>query len=276
MTYGEERTISLLSKLVSSGDLPHALLLSGGDTEYKKKVANSCAGFLLHGGEKENFSDFLKKSCACKSCEYVSYGTHPDFARLADSPVSIGKIRDLKSSFALAPYLGGRKIAVIENAETFNREAANAFLKLLEEPRGDAVFILLAPARSSLFSTIYSRVVEIRFPARSVGVTEVEIPKEYDEHLKVFEGNSLYRKLLKARNYTLQNKEDVGKMLDFWLLKLRHDMIQEEMSERRGPREAGATRIDLIKRIFAVKVRLHTTNMNPALLMEELSVSSLR
>lgn len=258
MIHGEERTISLLSKLVSSGNLPHALLFSGGDSEYKKRVAGSFASFLLEGGEKKSFSEFFKKNCVCKSCEYVSYGTHPDFARLADSPVSIGKIRDLKNSFALASYFGGRKIAVIENAGTLNKEAANAFLKLLEEPRGDAIFILLAPAHSRLLPTIYSRAVEIRFPVRYVGA------KEYDERLKVFEGASLYRKLLEARNYTLENKKDLEKMLDFWLLKLRNAMIQGETSES----------VDLIKRIFEVKVRLCTTNMNPALLMEELSVSS--
>lgn len=264
MTKMEEPTISLLSKLAISGNLPHALVFSGGAGEYKKRVASLFASWLLHTGVKENFLDFFQKSCACRLCECIVHGIHPDFVRIDESPVPIQKIRDLKRVFSLAPFVAQRKIAVIEHAETLHKEAANAFLKLLEEPRGEAVFILLANARSNLLPTIYSRAVEIRFPHVSSFEVEEAIAQKYREFSEVFAGATLYQKFMEARKYTLASKEDLLKMLDLWLCELRNDVRSKEFGHS----------LDLMHRIFQVKSLLVTTHMNPELLMEELSMQS--
>lgn len=65
------------------------------------------------------------------------------------------------------PYMGGKKIAVIDDADYLNAEAANAMLKTLEEPPRDSLLILLGSSAAKQLPTIRSRCRIIRFQALS-------------------------------------------------------------------------------------------------------------
>lgn len=221
-----EQNLAILSKLAAADDLPHALLFTGPDRISKKNAAAQlCAG---------------------------SDPAHSHI--LAESPITIRQIRDLKHKFSLSGFGNLKKIAIIENADAMHQEAANAFLKLLEEPRGDALFILMAYARSSVLATIASRAVEVRFPLQPPRISE----SPYDKIIKIFENGFLYEKFREAKKFNLQNKLELSELLDAWLLKLRADYA-------RGP-----TPHMLMKKIFFAKKNILKTNANPQIIIEEL------
>jgi DNA polymerase III delta prime subunit len=226
--------------MARGGNVPHALLFTGQDAERAKKTACKFAQWLFHKEQEgtsgiSDFSDFCETECACVSCAHVLQLTHPDFYLLDARPLTIGEVRGVIAKFSLAPFISSRKIAVIANAHHMTDAAANALLKILEEPRGNALFILIANGRSSLLATIVSRALEVRFRGLRQGV-----PQEYGD----------------------QRKSEFYRILDMWLLKLREQMTGS------SPKDAHLA----LKQILAAKKMLMTSNVNPELLMEELHV----
>ncbi len=62
-----------------------------------------------------------------------------------------------------APYAGGRRVAIVDAADSLHVEAANAFLKTLEEPPAGAVIILLVEREERLPETVLSRCQRLAF-----------------------------------------------------------------------------------------------------------------
>jgi DNA polymerase-3 subunit delta' len=77
--------------------------------------------------------------------------------------ISIDDIRELQAKMSLRPYQGARKVALIAGAEAMTVEAANAFLKTLEEPSPTTHFILVTDRPNYLLPTIASRCQKLRF-----------------------------------------------------------------------------------------------------------------
>jgi DNA polymerase III subunit delta' len=97
---------------------------------------------------------------------------HPDFTRLGlieeSKQIRVEQARELSAHLALASHQGGYKLALIDPADALNWNAANALLKLLEEPPARTVLILVAQQPSRLPATLLSRCqrVRIRTPER--------------------------------------------------------------------------------------------------------------
>lgn len=148
------------------GRLAHAYLFVGPDGVGKKAFAVEFAKALLC----ERPPAELTACDRCPACAQVMAGTHPDFstARKADDKqeFTIDVMRDFCGQLGLKAT-GGRKVAVIEDADDFNEESANCFLKTLEEPPPGAVLILLATATERQLPTILSRCQLVRFKALS-------------------------------------------------------------------------------------------------------------
>lgn len=77
--------------------------------------------------------------------------------------ISIGQIRDLESTLSRSSFMNTYKIGVVKDADRMTTEASNAFLKTLEEPRGNTVIILLADNPENILPTIASRSQILRF-----------------------------------------------------------------------------------------------------------------
>ncbi|WP_066456892.1 DNA polymerase III subunit delta' [Castellaniella caeni] len=116
----------------------------------------------------------------CQACRWVLAGNHPDLRRIrpdaqalqeggaasdADAggkkqpsrEIRIEQIRSLLPWFNMATHRGGWRVAVLYPAEALNVIAANALLKILEEPPGHTVFLLVAQAPDRLLPTLVSR-----------------------------------------------------------------------------------------------------------------------
>ncbi len=97
----------------------------------------------------------------CSACRRVRERRHQDVIQIEPQgksctiPVEI--LRNLQHQFGQTALSGGRKIAVIWGAERLGAEAANAFLKTLEEPPPGSIFFLITPAPASVLETVRSR-----------------------------------------------------------------------------------------------------------------------
>ncbi|MBA3537122.1 MAG: hypothetical protein H0T84_11015 [Tatlockia sp.] len=141
--------------------LPHALLLIGSETANLVDFAYAMAASILCQHEKNHCK-------VCKSCHLNQLKEHPDLCYLepdkTGGQIKIDQIRDLHNLAFRSPQLGDRRIFILYPAEKMNVAAANALLKLLEEPPSGVFFILIAEQISSLPATIISRCQLWRFP----------------------------------------------------------------------------------------------------------------
>lgn len=146
--------------------LPHALLLTGPDGVGKERFAMEFARFLLcsapHAGAP----------CGgCRGCRLFDAGTHPDYHRLGlvdDARViKVDQVRELGAALGMTAQERGRKVALIAPADRMNASAANALLKTLEEPPGDAVLLLVSARAAALPATIRSRCQRVTLQAPS-------------------------------------------------------------------------------------------------------------
>ena len=86
-----------------------------------------------------------------------------------DTRVRIGQVRALQSALRLATSEGGRRAAVVADAEQLNAEAQNALLRLLEEPPPQTTLVLVAATSAGLLATVRSRCQRVAFPPESAG-----------------------------------------------------------------------------------------------------------
>jgi DNA polymerase-3 subunit delta' len=121
----------------------------------------------------------------------VLAGTHPDILRVsrpegkADIPVALfigdkeHRMREgMCHDIGLKPYMGGRKIAIVDDADFMNEEGANCLLKTLEEPPPRSVLILIGTSPAKQLPTIRSRCQLIRFrPLDPAAVAQLLVSK---------------------------------------------------------------------------------------------------
>ena len=102
----------------------------------------------------------------CDRCGRILRRKHPDvryFAPEGSAGYLVDQVRDLVADTALAPIQGTRKIYILDRVDQLGVSAANSFLKTLEEPEDDVVFILLARTRDAVLPTILSRCQVVPF-----------------------------------------------------------------------------------------------------------------
>jgi|TARA_B100000768_G_scaffold16663_1_gene15262 DNA polymerase-3 subunit delta' len=149
-----------LNKAIEQDRMPHALLIGGPSGIGKQRLAKALAQRLLCSAELNNYA------CgACKSCQLLSAGFHPDLSVLEPAEegkdIIIGDVRKLCSTLDKTAQQGGWKVAVIIPGEAMNISASNALLKSLEEPQGKTLLVLVSHRPSLLSATIRSRCQKI-------------------------------------------------------------------------------------------------------------------
>ncbi len=105
-------------------------------------------------------------SCGrCQSCRQIMSGNHPDVPLIEPQGnlLRIDRIRALLSALTMKPFSAKHRVVIIGDAQAMNPEAANALLKMLEEPPANTILILTALQKSDLMPTIVSRCRHIRF-----------------------------------------------------------------------------------------------------------------
>lgn len=165
---GHQQTVDMLKTMLTTGNIPHALLFAGPAGVGKSLTAQVLAAGILCG------SDRGRPCGQCQSCQLFSRGAHPDFVlvRPDGANIKIDQIRLLQHFAALSPACGQGRVSLIEDAELMTVQAANSLLKLLEEPPAGFVFVLVAGASKPLLPTILSRCRRVPFYPLPTAVLE--------------------------------------------------------------------------------------------------------
>lgn len=184
---GHQKQWDFLTSVYRAGRLASAYLFSGPAHVGKKTFATKFSQLILCKNPDLSDARSAKECEACESCEHIRTGSHPDVYVLGPSfhpdsrfnrPVMhLDKIQALRKSFGLTASSGDRKIAILEDVETFTQEAASALLKILEEPPGEAIFFLITPRPAIVLETIRSRAQRVWFPR----VPDMDIMRELVE-----------------------------------------------------------------------------------------------
>lgn len=132
----------------------------------EQAAAHPAPGYLFHGpdgiGKRLIARDFASKLLATSE---ANLGTHPDYVALkreeGEQGIKVDAVRGFVARMHLTSAMGGRKVALIEDAEALNESGVNAFLKGVEEPDAHAVYLFLTDQPDRLPATLRSRLVSI-------------------------------------------------------------------------------------------------------------------
>ncbi|NIS60955.1 MAG: DNA polymerase III subunit delta' [Proteobacteria bacterium] len=178
---GHDRQIEHLRNAMRNGRLAHAYLFLGKDGIGKKVVALNLAKALnCLRGEEEPCDE-------CRSCLKVNHLHHPDVLLVEPHGqwIRIDQVRDLQRELSHRPYEGKRRVCILTSADRMRQEAANALLRILEEPPLHTVLILLAANGDFILPTITSRCQRITFnplhPERIAGVLRSRLGLKREE-----------------------------------------------------------------------------------------------
>jgi DNA polymerase-3 subunit delta' len=186
----QDKAIGSLQRAFAAGRMAHAYLFAGDDGVGKGATARAWAKMLLCEDRQTLRTDPLfTDSCGvCHACRTFEGGGHPDFRPIykelvqftkdgknkktpVDMPIDV--IREfLIEKVSNRPTMGEFVVYVVDEAEKVNTSSQNALLKVLEEPPGYCVIILLCSRLDKMLPTILSRCQLVRFgeidPARIV------------------------------------------------------------------------------------------------------------
>lgn len=133
-----------------------------------RSVEHPAPGYLFHGPDgvgKRLVADWF--AARLLEIEPVQLAAHPDAARLkrgeGEKNIPVEAVRDLVARMHLTSASGGRKIALIEEADAMNEQGMNALLKAVEEPEGRATFLFVSERPDRLPATLRSRLVSVAF-----------------------------------------------------------------------------------------------------------------
>ncbi|MBI3606985.1 MAG: DNA polymerase III subunit delta' [Nitrospirae bacterium] len=168
---GHADTIARLRASYARDRLAAAYLLHGDDGIGKRTVAEAWIRLIQcltpTGPPAE------AEACgACASCRHHAANTHPDFLVLEPQEatvITVDQIRDAQAVLPYRPLLASRRVVLVPDASRLNLEAANALLKLLEEPPPHVVCVLIAAQRERLLPTLVSRCQAVRCAPPSEG-----------------------------------------------------------------------------------------------------------
>lgn len=219
---GHEWAQELLQGQLRRGGLRHAYLLTGPEGVGRRTLALRLAQAL-------NCPTPLEPGVPCRecrTCQQIARLQHPDLS-LVQAPevggtLKVDQIRELQRSLALAPYAARYRVALLLRFEEAHPSAANALLKMLEEPPPSVVLILTASSAESLLETIVSRCEVLRLRPLPLEVAQQglserwALPPERARLLAHLSGGRL--------GYALQLHQDDVFMADrtAWLDELAH------------------------------------------------------
>jgi DNA polymerase-3 subunit delta' len=251
---GQDDVKSFLIKSIQNNQVSHCYIFEGPKDMGKYELALIFAQSLL-------CSNFKDGPCnSCDSCIKVNTMNHPDLHVInkEDKTIKREDIDELIESIYKKSYQAGRKVYIINNAQDMTMQAANTFLKTLEEPPGNSTIILLTDNASLLLPTILSRCQIVKFNILgrndiaeylmencNAGKDEANLAANYskgilNKSVKIISGSDgilekrkkiieLFDRILRSdeeiifelENYFEENKDDIDTIIEIMMIWVR-------------------------------------------------------
>ena len=166
----QDDSIQLLQRSLARGRLGHAYLFCGHRIERLEALARTLAKTLNCSAPPGSASPGHPPDCCdhCLNCRRTDEDAHPDVTWVRPESKSriirVEQIRELIRTVNLKPTQAGFKVGIVAGADRLKVEAANAFLKTLEEPPPKSILVLLTTDASDILETIVSRCLRLNLP----------------------------------------------------------------------------------------------------------------
>jgi DNA polymerase III subunit gamma/tau len=183
---GQQHVVRTLRNAVEQGQVHHAYLFVGSRGTGKTSMAKILARSL----NCERGGPTITPCGKCESCVAIAAGSSLDVIEMdAASNRSVDDVRDLRERVAYAPAAGRWKVYILDEAHMLTKEAWNAFLKTLEEPPPNTIFVLATTEAHKVMPTIADRCQRFDFQRPSLEqIGEVVARVAAAEGLEIEEG----------------------------------------------------------------------------------------
>jgi DNA polymerase III, subunit gamma and tau len=175
---GQAHIVRVLQRQIAAGEEMHAYIFSGTRGTGKTTIARLLAKGL------NCLSEGDRPCGVCDNCVSIQNGTFIDVVEIdAASHNGVDDIRELNETVAYPPSVGKKRVFILDEAHMLTPQATNAFLKTLEEPPENTVFILATTEPGKMIATIRSRCMMFEFkrvPAAIITEGLKEIVKDLD------------------------------------------------------------------------------------------------
>ncbi|HMP89961.1 MAG TPA: DNA polymerase III subunit [Kiritimatiellia bacterium] len=176
------RAFSVLRSSAEANRLAHGYIVSSPRVEWGTQAVASFLQWLFCAGPNRPCGD-------CRACRHIESHTHPDVIWIEPESksrvIKIDVVREILNPFiSQTSFEGGWKAAVLLNADRLNENAANAFLKTLEEPPARSLLFLVTENVTMLLPTIVSRCQILQLDAGERGGAVSPIEKATLEWLR--------------------------------------------------------------------------------------------
>ncbi|WP_375651954.1 MULTISPECIES: DNA polymerase III subunit delta' [unclassified Bartonella] len=169
VVFGHEDVRHFLTQMLKEERLHHALLFEGEYGIGKATLAFHLAWNILSSQQ----GAFLKPDPYSTPWRQITQGSHPGLLYISrrfdvktqkfKTGILVDDIRDIMHFLSRTSQDNGWRIVIIDSADDMNRNAANAILKILEEPPTKTLFVIIAHSSGKLLPTIHSRCQKISF-----------------------------------------------------------------------------------------------------------------
>lgn len=229
-TIGYKKQKEYFENTLKRNNLSHAYIFCGSEGIGKKMFAYDIFR-LVNNREPEGDPDFKILTPRLEEDETKIYSED---------------IRNLKSYLSLKPYFGLYKFVIINDADRLVPEAANSFLKMLEEPSLSTIIILISSKPKFILPTVLSRCEKVHFLPLGEKVIDKETAKAVNEFMKIckegicermqyaeklFAGKD-YQNLVVGLIHTLRTRENPNHKVLKNLLKLNYLLSQPQFNHR--------------------------------------------
>jgi len=174
---GNEQLKKDLSGSLRKGMFSHCYLISGPEGSGKHTLARLLGAAILCTGKE-------KPCLECNPCRKVMEGNHPDFITVDDpdhKTVTVRVVRDARADIYVMPNESEHKVYLFPRAQDMGLEGQNALLKVLEEPPGYAVFLLLTDNPEKLLPTVRSRCRELKLSSLPEKLLLEQLGRDFPE-----------------------------------------------------------------------------------------------
>jgi DNA polymerase-3 subunit delta' len=266
---GQAAAEAVLCDALRTGRLHHAWLLHGPAGVGKATLAFRFARRLLAGTSPTG--EGLALDPGHPVFRRIAAGGHADLLTIERAwdekrkrlrgEITVDDVRRIAAFLHLTPAEGGWRVVIVDGAEDLNRNAANALLKVLEEPPPRAVLLLVCPAAGRLLPTIRSRCRRLALgPLDETTLAELlarylpEAGEAERGRLATLAEGSIGRALQLAGEDGIGVAELVGQVLDA-LPALTATRAHEIADALGRDEEAFGTFMDLLRAALAASVR---------------------